>query len=146
MNKLIIYDTIYGHNFELSKFIHDQLLPEASLISFKEFSPTMLSNHDFLILCPCTYGEGELTANEQVVYDYLSNRSLSHLTYYLAGIGDCNFGQERFANAVNIFDKLLRQRQAVPIAPSLKADYEDIAKAHQQITRILKEASRKKRS
>ena len=71
MNTLILYDTLYGHNFELGNFIHQTILPTAIFLSFKEALQVKLDSIDLLILCPCTYGEGQLTASEEKFYNYL---------------------------------------------------------------------------
>ncbi len=89
MNTLILYDTLYGHNFELGNFIYQTILPSASV---------------------------------------------PRLVYYIAGVGDKNFGPAKFANAVNIFDRQLRQHCASPLASSLKIDYEDLPTAQQTVT------------
>lgn len=127
MNTLILYDTLYGHNFELGTFIHQTILPSASFLSFREGFQVKLDRIDLLILCPCTYGEGQLTASEEKFYNYLCQFSVPRLIYYIAGVGDKNFGSAKFANAVNIFDHQLRQHGASPLASSLKIDYEDLA-------------------
>ena len=125
MNTLVLYDTLYGHNFELGNFIHQTILPSAIFLSFKEA---------LLILCPCTYGEGQLTASEEKFYNYLCQFSVPRLVYYIAGVGDKNFGPAKFANAVNIFNYQLRQHGASPLASSLKIDYEDLPTAQQTVT------------
>lgn len=135
MNTLILYDTVYGHNFELGGYIHQNLLPDSSLLPFKESLTVKLDNIDLLILCPCTSGEGQLTVNEEKFYNYLSEFSLKSLTYYIAGIGDQNFGRENFANAVNIFDQRLQYQHARQLGPSLKIDYEDIDNGQQIIAK-----------
>ena len=72
MNTLILYDTLYGHNFELGNCIYQTILPSAIFLSFKEALQVKLDSIDLLILCPCTYGEGQLTASEEKFYNYLS--------------------------------------------------------------------------
>lgn len=134
MNTLILYDTLYGHNFELGNFIHQTLLPSAIFLSFKEALQVKLDSINLLILCPCIYGEGQLTAPEEKFYNYLCQFSPIRLTYYIAGVGDKNFGPAKFANAVNIFDHQLRQHDASPLASSLKIDYEDLPVAQQTVT------------
>ncbi len=136
MNTLILYDTLYGHNFELGNFIYQTILPSAIFLSFKEALQVKLDSIDLLILCPCTYGEGQLTASEEKFYNYLCQCQFSvpRLVYYIAGVGDKNFGPAKFANAVNIFDRQLRQHGASPLASSLKIDYEDLPTAQQTVT------------
>ena len=145
MNTLILYDTLYGHNFELGTFIHHTILPSASFLSFKEALQVNLDRINLLILCPCTYGEGQLTASEEKFYNYLCQFSVPRLIYYIAGVGDKNFGSAKFANAVNIFDHQLRQHGALPLAPSLKIDYEDLPTAQQTVTDELTNFLRKGR-
>ena len=127
MNTLILYDTLYGHNFELGNFIHQTLLPSAIFLSFKEALQIKLDSINLLILCPCTYGFWKF-------YNYLCQFSPIRLTYYIAGVGDKNFGPTKFANAVNIFDHQLHQHSASPLASSLKIDYEDLPAAQQTVT------------
>ncbi len=122
MNTLILYDTLYGHNFELGNFIYQTLLPSAIFLSFKEALQIKLDSINLLILCPCTYGEGQLTAPEEKFYNYLCQFSPIRLTYYIAGVGE------------NIFDHQLRQHDASPLASSLKIDYEDLPVAQQTVT------------
>ena len=145
MNTLILYDTLYGHNFELGTFIHQTILPSASFLSFKEALQVNLDRINLLILCPCTYGEGQLTASEEKFYNYLCQFSVPRLIYYIAGVGDKNFGSAKFANAVNIFDHQLRQHGASPLAPLLKIDYEDLPTAQQTVTDELTNFLRKGR-
>lgn len=134
MNTLILYDTLYGHNFELGNFIHQIILQSAIFLSFKEALQVKLDSIDLLILCPCTYGEGQLTASEEKFYNYLCQFPVPRLVYYIAGVGDKNFGPAKFANAVNTFDHQLRQHGASPLASSLKIDYEDLPTAQQTVT------------
>lgn len=132
MKALIIYATNDGHNFELGQFIQQLVLPTAPLVNVADYAQIPLANLDLLVLCPCTYGEGQLTAKEEQFYHYLQEQPVFPAAYYLAGVGDRNFGRERFANAVTIFNQLLHQHSRAIDCP-LKIDYDEINSAHQQI-------------
>lgn len=144
MNVIIIYSTIYGHNFEISQFIHNKLLPTISLISVDDFASINLANYDLIIMCPCTYGEGQLTATEEAFYHYLAKCHLPESDYLVIGIGDKHFGPTKFANAAYLFASQLARTGASPVTRPLRVDYDEVKTVQKRVRRIINNYYQKK--
>ncbi|MBB1078902.1 flavodoxin-like domain-containing protein [Limosilactobacillus sp. STM2_1] len=144
MNVIIIYSTIYGHNLEMSQFIHDKILPDSTLISMDNFTPVNLANYDLIIMCPCTYGEGQLTTNEEAFYHYLTKCCLTGSDYLIVGVGDKHFGPRKFANAVSIFAEKLAAAGASSITHPLKVDYDEAKLVQKRVNKIINNYYQKK--
>lgn len=136
MKILILYSTIYGHNLEMSKFIQQRFFPQADYLTITEFNPIMLKDYDLLIICPCTYGNGELWPADESLASFLKKSHLAHLKFTVIGAGDRNFGQGSFANAVDIFSYLLKRTGAQEVHAPLKYDFDDLLTVQEQLSQL----------
>lgn len=136
MKALILYSTIYGHNLEMSQFIHQSLLPYADWMQIDNFDFTTLADYDLLVLCPCTYGEGYLQPRDEAFQNFLKKSRLPRLKYLIVAAGDRDFGPSDFANAANIFQFRLKAAGAQPVSGPIKYDFADFLHTEQQLKNL----------
>lgn len=144
MNAIIIYSTLDGHNLEMGLFLRQKLLASVPLISTADFAKVQLADYDLLVLCPCTYGEGQLTETDQLFYNALGKYHLPDTSFLVIGIGDKAFGPHNFANAATLFARQLQQTGATPIVPPLKVDYEEVGTARKRAVKVITKYYQKK--
>lgn len=126
MKILVLYETIFGHNLELSQEIQRKV-PTAYVSKMSDFNLLTIKNFSLLVFCPCTYGQGQLTPAEDKFCQQLIKCSLKGISYFVVSIGDRTFGNKQFANAATIFDMKLQTTEATRINNPIKIDYDEMS-------------------
>lgn len=136
MQMLVLYETIFGHNLELAQQVQEKF-PTSNLVKISAAKPESLKAADLVVLCPCTYGEGQLTAPEVSFCQGLDHTNLADTSYLVTGVGDKDYGSYQFARAAIIFDHYLKAAGAQPIAKPLRIDYDELNDKAKQIVTII---------
>lgn len=120
---LVVYASITGNNEEVAEIVNEELkrlkinstLKEISITNAEEFE-----NVDICVVCPYTYGEGDLPEEGMDFYDDLPNVNLKGKIFGCAGSGDTYY--EQFATAVDDFADAFIKAGATKGAENLKID------------------------
>ena len=120
---LVVYASITGNNEEVGEIINEELnrlnvnseIKEISLTNADEFEDV-----DICVVCPYTYGEGDLPEEGMDFYEDLPNLNLKGKVFGCAGSGDTYY--EDFATAVDDFANQLLKAGATQGTENLKID------------------------
>ncbi|MGL5899000.1 MAG: flavodoxin [Lactobacillaceae bacterium] len=122
-NALVVYASITGNNEEVAEIVNEELkrlkvnstLKEISITNADEFE-----NVDICVVCPYTYGEGDLPEEGMDFYEDLPTLNLKGKVFGCAGSGDTYY--EEFATAVDDFANAFIKAGAKKGAENLKID------------------------
>lgn len=120
---LVVYASITGNNEEVAEIVNEELnrlnvnseLKEISITNAEEFEDV-----DICVVCPYTYGEGDLPEEGMDFYEDLPTLDLKGKIFGCAGSGDTYY--EEFATAVDDFSEQFIKSGATQGADNLKID------------------------
>ncbi|MCT6893715.1 MAG: flavodoxin [Bombilactobacillus mellifer] len=120
---LVVYASITGNNEEVAEIVNEELKKLKVNSTLKEISITNadeFENVDICVVCPYTYGEGDLPEEGMDFYEDLPTLNLKGKVFGCAGSGDTYY--EEFATAVDDFANAFIKAGAQKGAENLKID------------------------
>ena len=124
---LVVYASITGNNEEVAEIVNEELKKLKVNSTLKEISITNadeFENVDICVVCPYTYGEGDLPEEGMDFYEDLPTLNLKGKVFGCAGSGDTYY--EEFATAVDDFANAGAQKGAENLKIDLAVDENDL--------------------